>query len=74
MNAFLTDSSILVPFQEPVRLDNAVKIKTVKEVVTVEKKFIPKFYKFTFWFFLVVVIMGFVIFVAKRLILFKLRN
>lgn len=51
-DAWLTDSTIWYNYQDWIRVHNG--IKEVKEKVIVPVKFIPGFYKFTFWFFIAV--------------------
>lgn len=51
VNAGLTDSTILIPHRDTVFLNDALQTTTQTNTITIEKKYIPKFYKFTFWFF-----------------------
>ena len=53
VNAGLTDSTILIPHRDTVFLNDALQTTTQTNTITIEKKYIPKFYKFTFWFFIV---------------------
>lgn len=53
INAYLTDSTILQPLRDTIVLKDAVKDQVITNTVTIEKRHIPKFYKFTFWFFIV---------------------
>jgi len=49
VSAWLTDSTILIPRRDTIFIDNAIQTTATTNTVVVEKKFIPKFYKFTFW-------------------------
>ena len=49
INAWLTDSTILIPHRDTIFLNDAISTTTATTTVTIEKKYIPKFYKFTFW-------------------------
>lgn len=53
VNAYLTDSTLLYAEPDTVHLPGAVQIKEVTNTVPV--RFVPGFYKFTFWLFWVVV-------------------
>lgn len=50
VDAWLTDSTFLYNYQDSVKLENAIKDTDTKKTVPV--RYIPGFYKFTFWFFL----------------------
>lgn len=50
LKAYLTDSTILYPRRDTIPLPGA--IKEVGTVNLVKVRFIPKFYKFTFWLFI----------------------
>lgn len=56
IDAWLTDSTFLYNYQDSVKVDNGVKV--VQEKVVVEVKYVPGFYKFTLWFFIVTVLGG----------------
>lgn len=49
VNAYLTDSTILHTHRDTITLEKVIKEKA--ETKTVPVRFIPDFYKFTFWFF-----------------------
>lgn len=51
MDAWLTDSTFLYNYQDSIKLENGVKDSDTTQTVTV--RYIPKFYRFTFWFFIV---------------------
>ena len=67
--AYLTDSSILynyidtLNFMDSIRIFNAIKETTTKGTVIIKEKYIPGFYKFTFWFFIIAVVLG-VVYIA----------
>lgn len=50
VDAWLTDSTFLYNYQDTIKLENAIKDTNTKKMVPV--RYIPGFYKFTFWFFL----------------------
>lgn len=50
IDAWLTDSTFLYNYQDSIKLENAIKNTDTTEMVPV--RYIPGFYKFTFWFFL----------------------
>lgn len=49
INAYLTDSTVLHTRRDTITLEKVIKEKA--ETKTVPVRFIPDFYKFTFWFF-----------------------
>lgn len=49
VTAGLVDSTILIPHRDTIYLKGALQTKTSTQTITIEKKYIPKFYKFTFW-------------------------
>lgn len=65
--AYLTDSSILynyidtLNFQDSIRIYNAIKETATTSTVIIKEKYIPWFYKFTFWVFIIAVIYGIVL-------------
>lgn len=62
--AYLTDSTILynyvdtLTYEDSVRIHNAIKNTVTDNTYVVKERFIPGFYKFTFWVFIVVLIGG----------------
>lgn len=55
IKAGLTDSTILVPIHDTIFIDNAISNTTTDNTVVLPpEKFIPKFYRFTFWVFIVI--------------------
>jgi len=64
VRAGLIDSTILVPVKDTIYIDNAIQTTTTSNTVVVEKRHIPKFYKFTFWAVMVqlIALVGFVVF------------
>ncbi|NQU54065.1 MAG: hypothetical protein HQ522_16170 [Bacteroidetes bacterium] len=59
VHAGLTDSTILVPVHDTVFLDNAITSTTTDSTITLPpEKFIPGFYKFTFWAFIILAVVG----------------
>lgn len=56
VTAGLTDSTILVPIHDTIFIKDAVSNTTTDNTVVLPpEKFIPKFYKFTFWVFIVLI-------------------
>jgi len=53
VDAYLNDSTLLYAEPDTVHLPGAIEIKTVTNTVPV--RFVPGFYKFTFWLFWIVV-------------------
>lgn len=49
---------IPVPIHDTIFIEKAVTNTTTDNTVTVVKKYIPKFYKFTFWFFISLLVVG----------------
>ena len=64
VSAWLTDSTILIPHLDTIFIQDAIQSSTTTQTVTIEKKYIPKFYKFTFWVVIVqlVAFIGFIVF------------
>lgn len=64
VTAGLTDSTILIPHIDTVFIDNAIQSTTTTQTITIEKKYIPKFYRFTFWLVMVQIaaFIGFIVF------------
>jgi hypothetical protein len=59
VTAGLTDSTILVPVHDTIFIKDAVTNTTTDNTVVLPpEKYIPKFYKFTFWLFIFVVVIG----------------
>lgn len=52
VNAWLSDSTILIPHTDTIFIPNATAITT--NTITTPQKYIPGFYQFTFWGFIVV--------------------
>lgn len=57
ISAYLNDSTILVPEKDTIVIPNAIRISDKTQTVTVVKKYIPGFYKFTFWWFVASVLL-----------------
>ena len=67
VSAYLTDSTILVPIRDTITLEKVIKEQS--SVSTIEVKYIPSFYKFTFYMFFIVsiILIGmFIYFIKKR--------
>ena len=67
VSAYLTDSTILVPIRDTITLEKVIKEQS--SVSTIEVKYIPSFYKFTFYMFFMVsiILIGmFIYFIKKR--------
>jgi hypothetical protein len=64
VTAGLTDSTILIPHIDTVYIKDAIQNTTTTQTITIEKKYIPKFYKFTFWLVMaqLVAFVGFIVF------------
>ena len=63
VNAWLTDSTLLVPYADSVTVQNTNTTNTQKEYIQLPpERYIPKFYKFTFWWFFISLVAGFVVF------------
>lgn len=58
VNAYLTDSTILFAHRDTILIENAIKEQTQTNTVVVEKKYIPGFYKFTFWVFILLIVIA----------------
>lgn len=62
VNVFLLDSTILynyidtLVFADSLRIYNAIREKTTEDTVVIQKKYIPGFYKFTFWIFIIIIV------------------
>ena len=56
VSAYLTDSTILYPHIDTVFLENAITDTNTTNTVVVEKRHVPKFFRFTFWLFIIQVI------------------
>ncbi len=71
--AYLTDSTILQPIHDTIVLPGAIKEQFVIKTVTVKEA--PAFYKFTFYLFLILVLIGigWVVNRNKKYISFKKR-
>lgn len=54
VNAWLTDSTILHPLRDTIIINDAISNTTTVNTITLPpEKFVPKFYKFTFWIFII---------------------
>jgi hypothetical protein len=69
VNAWLVDSTILLPHTDTVFLQDAIQTTNTSNTVVVEKKFIPKLYKVTFW-----VLIGEILLVILYLVWTKFFN
>ena len=59
VNAWLNDSTILVPYKDSVVLQNSNTTTTHTEYIELPpERYIPKFYRFTFWWFITTVFAG----------------
>ena len=56
VRAGLIDSTILVPIKDTIRIKDAITNQTTENTATVIKKHIPKFFWFTFWYFIVTLV------------------
>ncbi len=72
INAYLTDSTILYKHQDTIFIRNAIREEKVSSTVPV--KFIPSFYRFTFWVFIFEIVALIVFFSVKYLLVKKLIN
>lgn len=72
INSWLNDSTILVPYADSVtvKTKNTTTVNT-KYIELPPERFIPKFYKFTFWFFISILVAG-VVFILLKLKLFPI--
>lgn len=67
------DSTLLVPYRDSVTLQNKTTTTTDTQYIELPpERFVPKFYKFTFWFFLCAVLAG-ALFVLSRIYSAKLN-
>lgn len=63
-NLYLTDSTLFynyrdtLNYEDSVKIYNAIKETTIDTTITKEKLYVPKFFKFTMWFFILVVLAG----------------
>lgn len=54
VNAWLTDSTILHPLRDTIIINDAISNSTTTNTITLPpEKYVPKFYKFTFWIFII---------------------
>lgn len=65
LKAGYVNNIIQVPIHDTIYIEKAITNTTTDNTATVVKKFIPKFYKFTFWFFILGVVAGIGIIVYK---------
>lgn len=65
---FINRDSIIAAIRDSVTLKNAIRLSNSKTTVVVKEKYIPVFYKFTFW----VAILGFVSGVIWLILRFKI--
>jgi hypothetical protein len=50
VTGFINRDSIVTVIRDSIRLENAIRESASKTTVTVRQKYVPGFYKFTFWF------------------------
>lgn len=55
-SAYLTDSTILFPVRDTIFIKDAFTSSSTTQTVQIVKKVVPKFYKFTLWFFIITVL------------------
>lgn len=72
INAWLTDSTILIPYRDTIFINDAFTATTTQNTVTVREKYIPKFYKFTFWV-VILQLAAIAFFVAGYFLRFKFK-
>lgn len=72
INAWLTDSTILIPYRDTILIPGAISTTTATNTVTVHEKYIPKFYKLCFWF-VIIQFTAAVFFVAGYFLKFKFK-
>lgn len=72
INAWLTDSTILIPYRDTILIADAFTATTTQNTVTVHKKYIPKFYKFTFWL-VIIQLTAAAFFIAGYFLKFKFK-
>lgn len=74
VRAWLTDSTILQPRTDTITINNAIKEKTATHTIVLPpEKYIPGFYKFTFWLF-VVALFAVVLFVIAKIKNFSIQQ
>lgn len=71
VNAWLTDSTVLIQHTDTIFIPNATAVTT--NTITTPQKYIPGFYQFTFWGFIVVSSLV-VLFLAYKLFFFRLQQ
>lgn len=71
VNAWLTDSTLLIPHTDTIFIPDATAVTT--NTITAQQKYIPGFYKFTFWGFIVVSALV-VLYVLWQLFFFRIRG
>jgi hypothetical protein len=72
VNAWLRDSTILIPHRDTVFLPGAITTTTATNTVTVREKFIPKLYKLALWIIIIQVTAA-AFFIAGYLLRFKFK-
>lgn len=73
VNAWLTDSTILQPVSDTILIEKAIKEKAETRTVTIVKKHVPGFYKFTFWIFIIEMIV-LTLFILRPLVVDLIRK
>lgn len=72
VRAWLRDSTILIPHRDTIFIDNAIRTNSTISTLTITKKYIPGFYRFTFWLFIISGIAGLLI-IAWKILKFKFK-
>ena len=72
VDAWLTDSTFLYNFQDSIKIDNAIKDKETTN--TIQVKYIPKFYKFLLWLFIIQILIVVIWAVLKFNILNQIKG
>lgn len=54
ISAYLTDSTILFPHRDTILIEKAIRDQQTTGTVVIREKYIPGFYKFTFWLFIII--------------------